>query len=143
VEKSKDSLAEVDTLAEIPKRLKLGTKDYDVVPLSLGKIRLIGNIAVRIFSIPKALETAKDIEAGEKLHQFLQDNWNAIMDDVLLGLKILLSPNGKVNLQELPGQFDNLEWELTIPDVLRAVKFISESVNVRDVLKNVSGLKGI
>ena len=138
-----EATKEIDILAELPKKLKLGDKEYDVEPLSLGKIRVIGNVAMQVFSIPKALDEAKDIEAGEKLENFLRKNWNSVVDNILLAIRILLDPNKKVNLEELKVKDDDLEWQVTINDVLGVVKFISSAVQVGEILKNANSLKGM
>ena len=142
-EQEKKTQAEIDALTELPKQLKLAGKVYEIEPLSLGKIRCIGNIATRVFSVPRIMEEAQTFEAGDKLQNFLTDHWNTIVDDIILGIRILLEPNKKINLEELKKKQDNLEWELSIVDVMKAIKFISESVNVGELLKNVGSLKGI
>lgn len=144
-EKEKKQKEQLEALSQIPEKIKIGDKEFALNPLPIGKIKVLGDVIFGIFSKVDAFGKieSKDPEDFKRL---LIEKWSECIEEVITGTQVILSPNGKVALDQLmkdEEQKEFLRWNFTTEHLHIITGFILNSLNLKGLLKNVAPLRGM
>lgn len=133
-QKRKKLRNELGILAERPTKFKIGDEEFQIYPISLGKLDLLSEDDEKITDVMNAIMSGKSLSDKE-----VREKLQAASEGIARMFHILTTPNdGKQPKDISKEEIEALRWKLDLGHLWQIMLLMRTSAVPTDMLKNVA-----